>query len=135
MSDAMTDTRSQPSENHETMRTGEDKSNGKFDGAKADVITWVLEQFPDAVEMVAWRAYAGAKKYSAGGWRHVEDGERRYRAALGRHILKIIKGELHDDDPSLAKHLPAGVRLTHWDAVAWNALAWASLALKRIRNG
>lgn len=118
----------------ETLKAGETKENGKFDAAKVDVITWTLEQFPDILTQVAWRAYAGAQKYSENGWMKVENGERRYRAALGRHIMKMVKGEIYDDDPELHKYLPLEVRLTHWDAVAWNALAWGSLALKRLKS-
>ena len=40
----------------------------------------------------------GAKKYSAGNWRYVEDSKERYFDALQRHVWEWKIGEMIDDE-------------------------------------
>lgn len=90
----------------------------KFDQEKID-ITYVFEYFPRALLAVAEVAMFGAKKYERGGWKTVPDGEHRYDAALGRHILaEYMEGTLDSE---------SGLR--HKSHSAWNALAALEFAI------
>lgn len=89
----------------------------KLDAGKADV-GLLFESFPRALLEVAKVADYGAKKYTRGGWRTVPDGQQRYKAAMGRHILA---GEIETIDES---------GLLHAAQVAWNALATLELKLR-----
>ena len=44
----------------------------------------------------------GADKYTDDGWKHVPDGERRYFAALMRHLAAYQSGELVDEESGLS---------------------------------
>lgn len=93
-------------------------------GAKLDAdklrVDLVLDGFSLALTEVARVASYGARKYSEGGWQHVEQGEQRYRAAAGRHRLKRVRGT-HDPDSGI-------LHLAH---EAWNVLAELELALRK----
>jgi hypothetical protein len=95
----------------------------KYDSDKPD-ITFVFEYFPRALLEVARVAEFGAQKYARGNWVHVKDNQRRYEAALGRHLLnKYIEGD-NDKDSSL-------LHLAH---SAWNALAVLELKLRDVQE-
>lgn len=66
----------------------------------------------------------GAKKYSPGSWMHLENGDRRYHAALLRHLTAHEKGELYDKESGL-------LHLAH---CAWNALAILHFAIEKEKN-
>lgn len=80
----------------------------------------LLLDFARALEAVAQIADFGAQKYSRGGWLDVPDGQRRYTAALLRHLLTEAKGERRDPES----------RLLHSAHAAWNALARLELDLR-----
>lgn len=80
----------------------------------------ILAGFPRALWGIAEVGTFGANKYSMGGWQSVEDGERRYREAAGRHRLKRQMGELVDKDSGLP----------HEYHEAWNVLAALELKLR-----
>ena len=93
-------------------------------GAKLDAdklrVDLVLDSFSLALIEVAKVAGYGARKYSEGGWQHVEQGEQRYRVAAGRHRLKRVR-ETHDPDSGI-------LHLAH---EAWNVLAELELVLRK----
>lgn len=78
--------------------------------------TNALTRWPDALEEVAKVTNAGAKKYTPGGWKEVEDGANRYMGALLRHVAKL--DEVVDDDTGCM----------HMAQVVWNALATVTLS-------
>ncbi len=91
-------------------------------GAKADkgkVEASLLLDFGQALLSVAAVSTHGVAKYSRHGWLHVDDGERRYKDAMMRHIL--AQG-VEDNDPDSG--------LSHAAHVAWNALAALELHLR-----
>ena len=92
-------------------------------GAKLDdgkLLAGILQQFSLALTAVAEVATFGSKKYSRGGWQHVENGVERYGDAMMRHWLK--EGiELMDLDSGLL----------HEAHLAWNALARLELMLRK----
>lgn len=106
-----------------TMPTTEADPNGvsphspgaKLDAGKADLS--LMLDFPRAIRAVGDVATFGANKYTRGGWLEVKDGERRYTAALLRHLFAVSPV---DTDSGLA----------HAAHAAWNALARLELALR-----
>lgn len=62
---------------------------------------------PHALDEMALVLTFGANKYSAEGWRTVENARRRYLAAAGRHWQALLRGETHDAESGLhhAAHL------------------------------
>lgn len=62
---------------------------------------------PHALDEMALVLTFGANKYSAEGWRTVENARRRYLAAAGRHWQALLRGETHDSESGLhhAAHL------------------------------
>lgn len=64
--------------------------------------------------------YGAKKKYSRGGWQHVEDGENRYTDALLRHLI-AERYEERDAESDLL----------HAAQTAWNALARLELKMRR----
>lgn len=90
----------------------------KLDSGKPDMA--LLLDFSLAIREVAKVCTYGAKKYSVGGWQHVEDGIHRYDAALLRHFFTT-------DEP-----FDAESELLHRAHVAWNALASLELLLREI---
>lgn len=92
-------------------------------GAKLDdgkLLANILQQFPRALTAVLEVATFGAKKYSRGGWQHVENGVERYSDAMIRHYLKEPLEDLDSDSG-----------LTHEAHLAWNALARLELRLRK----
>lgn len=105
----------------------------KMDLGKVDIFRHFLAMFPRATECTAWVAEYGERKYTYMGWSQVEDGIRRYTAAMNRHILDEAKGEKYDIDPD------KGSDLAHAAQVAWNAMARLELMIREgeveIRRG
>lgn len=79
----------------------------------------LLLDFSHALSAVADVCTYGAKKYSRGGWQHVENANDRYTGALMRHLL-AEKQEPKDADTGLL----------HAAHLAWNALARLELMLR-----
>ncbi len=55
----------------------------------------------------------GMRKYTASGWKHVENGVVRYTEALYRHLASMASGETHDVDSGRP----------HTSHAIWNCLA------------
>lgn len=92
-------------------------------GAKLDegkLLAHILQQFSLALTEVMKVATFGAKKYSRGGWQHVENGFERYSDAMMRHYLKETS---EDFDPDSG--------LSHEAHLAWNALARLELKIRK----
>lgn len=90
-------------------------------GAKLDegkILAGVLGDFSKALKAVAEVGTFGAKKYSRGGWKHVNNGIKRYTDALWRHLLDENIEE-NDKDSGLK----------HAAHLAWNSLARLELIL------
>lgn len=79
-----------------------------------------------ALTEVARVATYGAKKYSDGGWQHVEDGIKRYTDAMDRHRLKEHTEGFWDEDI----RNDTGELIAHAAQVAWNALARLELMIR-----
>ena len=91
----------------------------KLDGEKV-MAELTLDGFSRALLAVAEVSTYGAKKYSIGGWQHVEDGQTRYRRAGDRH--RLARGHETVDPDS---------RLLHLAHEAWNRLAELELMLRQ----
>lgn len=97
--------------------TTEKDPNGlksKDPGAKLDQGKIRYSLIP--TEPLKWLAILytrGAEKYSAHGWKSVDDAENRYLDALMRHLEAYREGEWLDPD----------TKVPHIIAVAWNAFA------------
>lgn len=92
-------------------------------GAKLDdgkPMAGLLLDFGLALLEVSKVSTYGAKKYSRGGWQHVEDGENRYTDAMLRHLI-AERYEEQDEESGLL----------HAAQAAWNALARLELKLRR----
>jgi hypothetical protein len=72
------------------------------------------------IDEVAQVATDGAARHGEGNWRLVADGERRYWAALCRHLFAMLKGE-----DVAAEH-----GTSHLAHVVWNGLALLELRAK-----
>ncbi|CAM0009462.1 endolysin [Vibrio phage K373] len=94
-------------------------SGAKLDAEKP-MAGRLLGMFGNALMSVAEVGTFGAKKYTEGGWQHVEDGFKRYDDAGMRHFLKRGMGEEFDEDSELP----------HLAHEAWNALAKLELYLR-----
>jgi len=94
-------------------------------GAKLDdgkVMAWLcVSGFSRALFAVADVTTKGAVKYTPNGWRHVPNGEARYKEAMVRHLLALGSGESIDKDTGCL----------HLAQVAWNALAALELQLQK----
>jgi hypothetical protein len=108
-----------PATEHDPYGVRAHEPGAKLDGGK--VMAELLLDFSLALLAVGEVATFGAKKYSVGGWQHVQNGERRYTGALLRHLLSK---EEHDSDSGLL----------HDAQVAWNALARLELKLRRLNS-
>lgn len=64
---------------------------------------------------------AGAEKYGEGNWMNLEDGFRRYQAAMLRHLVAYQNGEIRDPETGCY----------HLAQVVWNALAMLHFSLKK----
>lgn len=97
-------------------------------GAKLDAgknrLDLVMEGFPRALQAIGEVATLGAIKYSEHGWIMVQDGRKRYTAAMYRHLLAEHGGEQCDPTTDLA----------HAAHAAWNALARLELMLREQGN-
>lgn len=97
-------------------------------GAKLDagkvMAAQILSQFPRALLGIAEVGTFGARKYTMGGWQHVQDGFTRYEDAQFRHFLKRNAGEKIDPDS----------KLDHLKHEAWNVLAKLELYLRQEGN-
>ena len=68
---------------------------------------------------------AGANKYGENRWQNLDNGIKRYKGALLRHLVEFEKGNEMDEDTQ-CKHLAQ---------VAWNAIAMLYLSKKlKIEN-
>ena len=79
----------------------------------------MLDGFGLALLEVAKVSTYGAQKYSEHGWRAVQDGVKRYRAAGDRHRLRRYLEETYPD-----------TRLLHLAHEAWNRLAELEMVLR-----
>ena len=70
----------------------------------------------EALEAVAEVLTYGARKYSDNGWQTVEGKERRYLAALLRHLAARERGEARDRESGLlhAAHMAANALFILW---------------------
>lgn len=80
---------------------GQSTPGRKDDGGKLDV-TLLFDDLPHALEAVAEvLQWAITKKqpvpYARGSWQGVEPFQRRYRAAMLRHVLNAAKAKINDD--------------------------------------
>ena len=85
----------------------EDYHKRKFDAGKSRIDLIPGEALEGVGEILAY----GAAKYAEDSWKLVPDAEKRYRAALLRHMAAILRGE--DRDPESGR--------LHIDHVACNA--------------
>lgn len=95
----------------------------KLDAGKIDVTAFAFQYFPRALMAVAevGQRATERKGYPWKGWAAVDNGVRRYAAALGRHELAVGKYGNASTDPQLD--------VLHIAQVAWNALARLELFL------
>lgn len=91
----------------------------KHDSAKPQMD--LLLDFSLALQEIGKVATYGANKYAPGNWLLVEGAERRYMAALLRHLMQS-KTEGQDQETGI----------DHLAHVAWNALAVLELKLRSI---
>ncbi|CAM0006148.1 endolysin [Vibrio phage F35 g1] len=98
---------------------GQHDNGAKLDAGKP-MAGRLLGMFGNALMSVAEVGTFGAKKYTEGGWQHVEDGFKRYDDAGMRHFLKRGMGEELDPE----------TELPHLAHEAWNALAKLELYLR-----
>jgi len=95
-------------------------------GAKLDegkILAGVLGDFGLALKAVAEVGTFGARKYTRGGWQHVENGIERYSDAGWRHLLEERYEERAEDSG-----------LLHLAHRAWNVLAELELRLREARQ-
>lgn len=81
-------------------------------GVKNDEHKNRLELVPPSLMLAAGRVLTyGAIKYAPDNWRLVDDGIRRYRGALLRHLMAYLSGEALDDESGLPHlwHVAANV--------------------------
>ena len=71
-------------------------SGMKFDGEKlrADLLLDMPHALDEGIDVPT----QGALQYAPGNWAHVEDAERRYKAASMRHELALALHGPHDDE-------------------------------------
>lgn len=108
--------------------SSDDEKVGKKDDAdKMPIVSGLFNYFPRALLAVANQSKYGAKKYEVdyedSNWDKVEDAERRYNDARGRHIVDQAIDGLYDVGEKGSGNL-------HAAAVAWNALAYLELLLR-----
>jgi hypothetical protein len=98
-------------------------------GSKADsgkIRPWLMFQgFARALEEVAKVTTEGALKYTPNGWVEVPEAQERYFDAFMRHLLKLAKGKIFDNEPG-------GIGTYHMSQVIWNLLAVFELQLRSI---
>ena len=93
----------------------EEKSKGlKFDQDKPRLDLLPFECLLEVGKVLTF----GAKKYSPGNWKVVEDAQSRYQAALLRHFAAMQKGDLLDPESCLlhSAHIATcAIFLIHFD--------------------
>lgn len=95
----------------------------KDDSGKAPVRAGVINYFPNALLEIAKVSAFGAKKYSWGNWKFVENGKTRYGDAQMRHAC-LSHIESHDEESGLL----------HAAHEAWCALARLELLLTEMET-
>ena len=112
-----------PGNTEEVDPNGKDahEAGSKLDAGKPDCS--LLGFFGKALLEVSKVGTIGAKKYSRGGWQHVDSGFDRYTAAMLRHNLAEGYDERDED-----------TGMYHCAQVAWNALARLELFLREKDN-
>lgn len=74
------------------MTSAEERQRQKSDAGKAD---WLLFPWKAAKAILRVLEY-GARRYSRGGWRTVEDAKERYANAAMRHLIAYMDGKYWD---------------------------------------
>lgn len=70
-----------------------------IEGLKFDSEKPMMSLLPPFATLAVGRVLTmGAKKYSAGNWQHVENGQRRYADAALRHFFAYMSGEERDPE-------------------------------------
>ena len=109
---------------------GQHESGAKLDAGKVDAS--LLGLFARALYQVLLVGTMGAEKYTYAGFLDVEDGVRRYTAAMQRHyFMEEMEGIFDKDpwsDPPEGKKWKDKIR--HDAQAAWNALARVELRLR-----
>ena len=88
-----------------------------IEGIKHDAEKPRMDLLPfEALEAVAEVLTRGTRKYSDNGWQTVENGERRYLAALLRHLAARERGEMTDPESGLlhAAHAATNALFILW---------------------
>ena len=86
-------------------------------GLKYDTDKPRMDLLPfEALEEVAKVLTFGAKKYADNSWQKVENAERRYLAAMLRHLAASEKGEIYDAESGLthAAHMATNALFILW---------------------
>ncbi|QGH45101.1 hypothetical protein [Ralstonia phage Reminis] len=73
----------------------------KYDAGKPRV-DLLIDGCPLSLEEVSKVLTFGSKKYADHNWQKVPEAEKRYKAAMMRHVLASAKGEKVDDESSLS---------------------------------
>lgn len=73
----------------------------KYDAGKPRV-DLLIDGCPMALESISQVLTFGAKKYADHNWQHVPDGEKRYKAAMMRHVLASSRGEKTDSETGIS---------------------------------
>lgn len=84
----------------------------KFDGGKSRLDLLDPYFIEDLGKVLAF----GAEKYDANSWQNVPNAIGRYRAALLRHCMALLKEELVDEESGLqhTAHIAANAMFLHW---------------------
>ena len=72
-------------------------SEGKKNDIRDDKVRMDLLPWPE-LEEIGKVFTAGAKKYGANNWQHLDNGYERYKGALLRHLTEVEKGNEIDAD-------------------------------------
>lgn len=97
-----------------------EETKGRKDDIKDGKLRWDLLPL-DLIEKIVEVYDFGAKKYAPETWKQLEDGERRYKAALLRHLCEHDKGHLRDNES----------HLLHAQHICWNAIALLYFAIQK----
>lgn len=87
------------------------------EGIKHDAGKPRMDLLPfEALEAIAQVLTFGAEKYSVDGWKKVDNAERRYMAALLRHLCAHDRGEARDAESGLphAAHMATNALFILW---------------------
>lgn len=106
------------------------ESGAKMDDGKVDMS--LLRYLPRAMYEICRVMSYGKVKYTPGGFLDVPDALNRYRAARGRHEIKLDLGEVFDKDDwyDTEKGLPFKGKVLHRAQVACNAIFELEIALR-----